>query len=259
MSMETQKTQASKVAMTAFILGICGILVAGFGFYQGLQARDVRPLMSWLIGIVFWLSIAVGMLFLTQIWYVFHARWPVIIRRQCEHFMASFPWLFLLFIPLLLVPAISDDPGIMWKWMDGGNKLPTGHGTVAADPLYESKSPYLNIPFFLLRSVCIFGVFILIAHFLRKWSFDADKTGDAGNIHRSRVLSSIGLFLCAGAATVAAIDWLKSLEYHWFSTMYGVWFFCGFRASCVELYHAFVHFFGCQGLFERHLEASASL
>lgn len=224
MSSESTQANGKNPAIIALIVGVIGLVVAGFGFYQGWENSDVRPMMSWLIGIAFWLSIAVGLLFLTQIWYVFHARWPIVVRRQAEHYMAVFPWLFLLFIPLLLVPFLHENPGLIWKWMNGVNELP-GHGTVATDPLYQWKSPYLNIGFFAIRAVGIFALFTIIAGLLRKWSFDTDKTGNINNTHNARRLSAIGLFLCAAAATMGAIDWFKSLEYHWFSTMYGVWFF----------------------------------
>ncbi len=224
MSSDTTIKQGKNPGAIALGIGLIGLVIAGFGFMQGWQAGDVRPLMSWLIGLAFWLAVAVGMLFLVQIWYVFHARWPVIVRRQCEHFMSVFPWLFLLFIPLLLVPFLHENPGLLWKWMNGFNELP-GHGTVGEDPLYQWKSPYLNKEFFAIRAVLVFGVFTALAGLLRKWSFDTDTTGNIQNTHNARRLSSIGLFLCAGAATVGSIDWFKSLEYHWFSTMYGVWFF----------------------------------
>ncbi len=217
----------NSVGLFALIIGAIGVSVAGFGFYQGLTSEDARPLLSWLIGIAFWLSIALGVLFLTQIWYVFHARWPTIIRRQCEHCFSALPWLFLLFLPLLLIPFVSDNPGILWKWMDGTNLLPGGHELVQDDPLYNWKAAYLNPTFFAIRAFLYFGVFIGLAYFLKKWSFDTDQTGSVENIHKARRLSSVGLFLLATASTLAAIDWFKSLEYHWFSTMYGVWFFAG--------------------------------
>tara|TARA_E500000178_G_scaffold252050_1_gene248648 strand:+ start:390 stop:1664 length:1275 start_codon:yes stop_codon:yes gene_type:complete len=217
----------NSVGLFALIIGAIGVSVAGFGFYQGLTSEDARPLLSWLIGIAFWLSIALGVLFLTQIWYVFHARWPTIIRRQCEHCFSALPWLFLLFLPLLLIPFVSDNPGILWKWMDGTNLLPGGHELVQDDPLYNWKAAYLNPTFFAIRAFLYFAVFIGLAYFLKKWSFDTDQTGSVENIHKARRLSSVGLFLLATASTLAAIDWFKSLEYHWFSTMYGVWFFAG--------------------------------
>lgn len=113
--------------------------------------------------------------------------------------------------------------------MNGINPLP-GHGTVGEDPLYVWKSPYLNITFFAVRAIGIFVAFIAIASILRKWSFDTDTSGNVNNTHNARRLSSLGLFICAIAATLGAIDWFKSLEYHWFSTMYGVWFF----AACMR-------------------------
>ena len=140
------------------MVGIVGIVIALFGFKQGWDAGEVRPIMSWLIALSFWLSIAIGMLFLVQIWYVFHARWPMIIRRQCEHFMAAFPYLLFLFLPLLAIPFLHENPGLLWKWMDGHNELP-GHGTVAEDPLYAWKSPFLNVQFFVVRAIGIFAVF----------------------------------------------------------------------------------------------------
>ena len=190
MSSDANNSALKRTAGIALIVGLIGIAIAAFGFYQGYSEGDSRPLMSWLIGIAFWLSIAVGMLFLTQIWYVFHARWPVIIRRQCEHAFAVFPVLFLLFIPLLLVTYSADQAGLLWKWLDGANALP-GHGTVGEDPIFQWKSPYLNHSFFVIRSVLVFGVFIGIAYLLRKFSFDTDKTGNVDNTHRARVDSPV--------------------------------------------------------------------
>lgn len=224
MSSDVTNASGKNIGGIALIVGLVGLVIAGFGFLQGYQASDPRLLMSWLIGVAFWFSIAVGMLFLTQIWYVFHARWPVIIRRQCEHFFSVFPILLVLFIPLLVVTYTHENPGLLWKWLGGANELP-GHGTVADDPIYLWKSPYLNHTFFVVRSVLVFGVFIGLSALLRKLSFDTDTSGNVNNTHNARRLSSLGLFLTAVLATVAAIDWLKSLEYHWFSTMYGVWFF----------------------------------
>ena len=94
-----------KIHSTSFIalaIGIFGLTIAGYGIFSCLGTSDPsRGFLSWLIGFSFWLSIALGLLFITQIWYVFHARWPIIIRRQCEHFISIFPWLFILFLPLL--------------------------------------------------------------------------------------------------------------------------------------------------------------
>ena len=100
MQPDTTDSRGNKTGLYALVIGLVGCAIAMFGFMQGWRDGDVRPIMSWLIGIGFWLSIALGMLFLIQIWYVFHARWPVIIRRQCEHFISAFPYLLILFFAI---------------------------------------------------------------------------------------------------------------------------------------------------------------
>jgi hypothetical protein len=79
--------------------------------------------------------------------------------------------------------------------------------------------------FFTIRYVLFFGSWILLAHIFRRNSFSQDGDGDPKWTLSSRKWAAGGLFLAALTSTFAAFDWLKSLEYHWFSTMYGVWFF----------------------------------
>src|SRR5690606_19106353 len=85
--------------------------------------------------------------------------------------------------------------------------------------------PYLNQGFFALRFAIYFAVWSGLAWAFRTWSFRMDTTGDPKYVHRSRRLAAAGLFLSAFATSFAAIDWFMSLNYHWFSTMFGVWFF----------------------------------
>jgi hypothetical protein len=208
---------------------IAGIVLLTLSFIGmlTLQGDDPsRPFAGWLIGVAFWLSILVGMLFLTMIWWMFDSGWSVIIRRQLEHAMAAFPWIAVALLPLIVFSALrGTDPAVAWTWMNLDALVPGGSGTVGQDPLYVHKAGYLNTPFFVVRFVVVFAVFIGLAHALRSWSFSMDTSGDHKFVHRSRVLSAFGLFLCAIATSVAAIDWFKTLSYHWFSTMYGVWFF----------------------------------
>ena len=161
MSSEAHNTQLDKVGTAAGLIGLLGIVFAAYGLFEGWNAGDARPFLGWLLGLGFWLSIAIGATFLTLIWYVFHARWPTIIRRQCEHCMAAFPYLLVLFLPLLAIPYFNENPGLLWKWMNGLNPLPGGHGTVGEDPLYKWKEPYLNREFFVIRALLVFSVFSL--------------------------------------------------------------------------------------------------
>lgn len=216
--------RALQVGLVFLVLGIVGLFVGGGN-------DPARPFLGWLIGISFWLSILVGMLFLLMIWWMFDSGWSVILRRQIEHALSGLPILALVFFPLVVLSLLAADGGMVpWIWMDGAAPVPGGHGSVSQDVLYVHKSPYLERTFFILRYFIYFGSWIGLAYFFRKWSFNMDATGDHANVHKSRKLAAAGLFICAFATTFAAIDWFKSLNYHWFSTMYGVWFF----AACMR-------------------------
>jgi hypothetical protein len=78
--------------------------------------------------------------------------------------------------------------------------------------------------------VLFFVVWIWISSRLRKASFTQDKDGNASWTKMNRMTAGFGIPLVALTLTFAAVYWLKSLEYHWFSTMYGVWYF----ANCMR-------------------------
>jgi hypothetical protein len=69
-----------------------------------------------------------------------------------------------------------------------------------------------------------------IAARLRKASFTQDDDGDVAWTRKNRVTAAFGIPVTAVSLTFAAIYWILSLQYHWFSTMYGVWFF----ANCMR-------------------------
>lgn len=215
-----------KVSFIALVAGIAGIVltVAGFWLYS-----DSRVSFSWLISIIFWLSIALGMLFMVMLHHIFDAGWSTIIRRPLEHALATLPWLGLLFAPLVLISLFYGDGGFIWKWM-AADRSP-----VADDVLYYQKSAYLNNPFFVIRVILFFGIWIALAWAFRRASFTQDRDGDAKWTHMSRKVAAAGLILGALTVSFAAMDWIKSLDYHWFSTMFGVWYFSGSMRAALAL------------------------
>jgi hypothetical protein len=166
---------------------------------------------SWLLGFMFFLSLCLGGMFLVLAHHLFDASWSVPIRRYCEHLAClALPLLFL-FIPVaLLAPKLYG-----WMTMD-----PPDHAL-------HAKHALLNQPFWHIRWVVYFVIWIALAYGLRRFSVAQDKDGAAVWTFRMRLLSYIGIFLFAITLTFAAIDWMKSLQHQWFSTMYGVYYFAG--------------------------------
>jgi hypothetical protein len=211
---------ASK-AGRALSVGVTGLALTVVGFFVS-DPRSVA--LSWLMAVGYWTVIGVGMLLLVLIHHILDAAWGTVIRRQFEHWLASIKWLFLLFLPLLLVSAYLK-PGLIWGWMSPQALLPGTHETVGEDVLFLKKSGYLNIGFFSLRVALFFGIWIWLAYVVRRNSFRQDADGDPKWTFSSRFWAGAGIPLAGLAISFAAIDWFKSLEYHWYSTIYGVYFF----------------------------------
>jgi hypothetical protein len=219
------ESSSAPAASTALVVGLVGIALTAVGlFVSGAQIVAL----SWLVGVTYWSAIAIGMLMMVLIHHIFDASWSVVIRRQWEHGLASFKWLAVLFLPLILA-TLFYKRDLIWPWLDLNHPLHNGE-TVGHDPLYLKKSGLLNMGVFVGSYVAFFGLWIWLSARLRKASFTQDLDGNAGWTLKNRVTAAMGIPIGALTLTFAAIFWVKSLEYHWFSTMYGVWFF----ANCVR-------------------------
>lgn len=213
---------AAPASSKALVVGIAGLLVAAAGiFVSGGKAAAF----SYLTGFAFWFAVAIGALFLVMIHHVFDASWSVLLRRQFENWLACLPWLALLFVPLLATAYVS--PGLLWKWTDPAYNLVNvgGHGTVEQDVLWVKKSGLLNTTSLLICTLVGFGGWIFLASKFRANSFKQDTDGDVAHTFSSRVWTAAGIPFTALSMTLCIILWVKALDYHWFSTMYGVWYF----------------------------------
>mgnify|MGYP003332360370 CR=1 FL=1 len=219
-------SSSSDLAGKALKVGIAGLALTAAGLLVPHNARAVA--MSYLVGVTYWTAIAIGMLMLVLIHHIFDASWSTVIRRQFEHGLSAFKWLALLFLPLVLASFLYQRD-LVWPWLNLEHEMHGGH-TVGHDPLYLKKAAFLSPGMFIGMTVGFFGIWIWLSARLRCASFTQHSDGDIGWTRMNRTTAAMGLPLGALTLTFAAIYWVKSLEYHWFSTMYGVWFF----ANCMR-------------------------
>lgn len=234
----------------ALIVGVIGLVIALIGLFIDLSSEHTygRVGQSWLIGFGFWMAMLVGMLFLTQLTYLFDAGWATLVRRQWENAFAALPWMALCLVPVVILPFVLGHSGAIWKWMDPSYELPgIHHVTVEHDVLYTAKQAYLNVPFFIARLIGYFAVFCGLGYFLRKFSIQNDTNPTPNNYRACRKLSALGIFLTAFATTFMAFDLFMSLAYHWFSTMYGVWFFAAAMRAGLAGTVILCNFAACKG------------
>lgn len=199
-------------------LGI-GLILLVVGVVAGLASSGVqRVLFAYLIGWVFCVSIALGSLFFVMFHHITKARWSVTIRRIPEALAASFPLLALAGVPILF--GMHD----LFHW--------THHELFdPASPEYDAiiagKEAYLNVPFFLVRYVVYFAAWTWLGSRLYTLSVRNDAQPDPQNTFDLRTVSAYGIPLTAVTMSFASYDFVMSTDPHWFSTMFGVYFFAG--------------------------------
>jgi hypothetical protein len=133
-------------------------------------------------------------------------------------------------VPLLLVTVLGPRDTI-WGWMDLNHRVIAENTVVGKDIIYWRKAGLLNFNAFFISTAVFFGVFVWLSARLRQASIAQDADGSPQWTIKNRFTAGMGIPLVALALTGVAIFWFKSLEYHWFSTMYGVWYF----ADCMRL------------------------
>ena len=199
-----ERFQRGSLIVGVVALALC-LLGAFFSRQQFFQA--------YLLAYIFWLGIALGCLGIVMLHNLSGGGWGVVIRRVLESGMNTLPLMALLFVPLLF------GLGQLYEW--------ARPDAVAHDEILQHKTAYLNLPFFLIRAALYFALWVGAALTMSRWSELHDANGDPGIITRLRVLSGPGLAIYVLTLTFASIDWVMSLEAHWYSTIYGVHFLGG--------------------------------
>lgn len=190
------------------VTGVAGVLLL-FGWLIDDSPGRRQFYYSYLWGYTWALSIALGALFWNLIHHVTSAGWSVGIRRIWENLTRAIPVLAVLFIP------IAIGIGTIFKWSH-------------ADDLKNGKQIWLSPAFFIGRYVVYFAIWIVYARLMRNWSLQCDTTEDIDE--RKKLLRKMewyapsGLLLLALTSTFAIFDLMMSLNYHWFSTIFGVIF-----------------------------------
>ena len=169
---------------------------------------------SYLVSFVFFLSLALGALFFVLLQHVTRAGWSVAVRRLAEGFAPN------VFLPMAFLAApVLFGLKTLYPWTDTA--------IVAADHLLQAKEPWLNVPFFLGRTVFYFGVWTVLALWFHRKSTEQDRSGDPRLTKAMEKASTAALILFAFTVTFFAFDYLMSLTPHWYSTIFGVYFFAG--------------------------------
>ncbi len=201
------------------------VLSAVLAFIIGGPVQFFR---SYLVGFFFVTGLAVGSLVWLMLGHMTGGGWALMSRRIFEAGTRTLPLAALLFIPLVISLFVHDHGHSLYEWSDPSK--------VVADEVLRHKAQwYLNAPFFIVRGVFYFAVWLALAYFMNKWSREQDTSGDPRIRRKMQDMSGPGILLFGLTVSFAAIDWGMSLEPHWFSTIYGLIAMAGWGLSALAL------------------------
>ena len=192
------RTRFLAIGAVTLILCIIGGLFNADQFYR-----------SYIWCYMFFIGVPLGATSLLMLQYLTGGAWGMVIRRPCEAASRTLPLLLFLFIPIVIgIPHL----------------YPWSHPEIVQhDPVLQV---YLNLPFFLVRAGMYFVGWMLIAHLLYRWSGEQDR-GDTRATGRLAAISGPGLIFFGFSVTFMAVDWILSINPHWFSTIFGLLFIAG--------------------------------
>jgi hypothetical protein len=196
----------------------------------GTYFNPEQGLRSWLLGFIFWGGIGIGSIGILLLQYLTGGAWGVVIRRVAEAGSRTLPIIFLMFLPLVF--------GIkrLYEW----THLP------ATEHVMEHRGWYMTPESWILRSVVYFVLFGVMAYLLNKWGAEQDKTNNYEDaekfLGRATAFSGPAMVFYALLVTFASVDWMMTLDPHYFSTIWGLLFVAGWALSCFCFFVAVLAF-----------------
>lgn len=190
---------------------LLGWILAGVGGIAVIAGFMTDPSRMWagiLLNNFYFLSLALGAVFFISLQYVTDSQWSAMFRQ--------IPGAMMLYVPVALIVMIAMAGGMGWIYEWARPDI------ARQDALIAHKSPYLNIPFFYLRLLVIFGAWLALIAALRKFFLREDAEGGLHWFRKSKHYSMIFIFVFGVTFSVASFDWIMSIDAHWFSTIFGI-------------------------------------
>jgi hypothetical protein len=219
------RTRALIVAAIAIVLTI------PFAFTHEGKNHILR---AYLLGYMTCFGFAGGGLVMLMLQYVSGGKWGLLLRRPLEAMTRTIWVVGLMFVPIVL----------FWKHLYLWAALPTAGAVAQALANHaisleqaltlNAKRAMLSPVHVIIQTIVIFAILLLFTYLLNKWSLerDADPTrGTEPSFNRWRIkfenLSGPGILIYVILLTAGAIDWIKSIDITWYSSIWGLQFLVG--------------------------------
>jgi hypothetical protein len=203
--LDEMKAGLDRLLRMALVIALVGGMLYLLGFFL------VGPFLffqTYLFAFMFCLEFSLGALVLFLLYLLVNGGWGMVIRRIVEAASRTIWVMALLFIPLLF--------GLVYLYPWSRPEI------VAADYLLAHKTPYLNTPFFVIRAVLYFAIWMILTYKIGGWARSPEYATTVALRRRLQRSAAFGLIIAAVTITFASIDWMMSLQYDWYSAIYGL-------------------------------------
>lgn len=192
--------------------GVLALLLGGLGCVAGMVMNDKEKfLASYLFAFVLWMGFTLGCLGLQLLLHTLRASWGAAVVRIYE---AGGGPLSFIGMAVAFVPIALNMDTLYHHWMHPAK----------GDMILAHKAAWLNEPMFLLRTGIYFIIWFALATLMRRSTLAQEQTGNPKEIAFRNNIAAPGLVVFVVSVTFAITDWVMSLDPHWFSTIYGVWY-----------------------------------
>ena len=216
--MFTINKKAKNISMALMALGLIALI---FSFVS-------NPHGAWpalLFNTYFYLGISVFAVFFVAMQYVAEAGWSIVLKRVPEAIMAALP-IFSVIMLFIMVASIMHWNHI-YHWLHEGIMDPA---SVHYDRIIAGKEAYLNVTFFIIRTIIYLLIWNYFAKKLRKLSILEDTNGGISYHNTGVKASAWFMVFFAITSAMASWDWIMSIDAHWFSTIFGWYIFAEWAA-----------------------------
>jgi hypothetical protein len=213
------------------VAAIAVILTIPFAFTHEGKNHILR---AYLMAYMTCFGFAGGGLVMLMLQYVSGGKWGLLLRRPLEAMTRTIWVVGLMFVPIIF----------FWKHLYQWAAFPTAgavaealanHAVTLEQALtLNAKRSMLNPTAVIVQTAVIFAILLLFTYLLNKWSLERDADparGTEPSYDRWRVkfenLSGPGIFIYVVLLTAGAIDWIKSIDITWYSSIWGLQFLVG--------------------------------
>jgi hypothetical protein len=212
--MNTRFTLSKKTGLILALLIIVGFAAVITGF----AADPARTWPNILLNNMYFLTISVGAMMFYSLQYITGSSWSALFQR--------IPLALGSFIPVAAILMLIMYFGLqyIYEWAQPG--------ITETDKLIAHKAPFLNTPFYMIRIVIYFALWITPLLILYRLAIREDFEANIVFYKRSSYISKVFIFIAVLFFSLAAKDWIMTIDAHWYSTLFG------FRTMVTSMYYA---------------------